>query len=348
MAYKMKSGRYRAVRIISGCKKTASFDTKAEARKWEADQNASAWAQAERLTLTALSAASQYLREVESRMARQTLVEKQSVFRLLFKALDPTTPMDEITAQNAAAFLNEQFAARGGNAANGDRKNLAAWWSWAKEALGVEAGNPFMRVRRFPEVREPRVIPTEEDMQTLLDNEKGEVRLFLFTLLHTAARVGELFRLRWDDLDMERRTVRLWTRKRRSGSLEHDLIPMTEELRGELLTHKRQASSMFVFCRADGQPYTQRIHLMKRVCKRNGVTEFGFHGIRHLSASMLDAAGVELSTIQAILRHKSATTTARYLHSLRGARVELGDVFSGKKRTLGGQTEGSKIRAIST
>jgi integrase len=260
-------------------------------------------------------------------MVRQTLVEKQSVFRLLFKALDPTTPLDEITAQDAAAFLNAQFAARGGNAANGDRKNLAAWWSWAKGALGVEENNPLMKVRRFPEVREPRVIPTEANMQTLLDNEKGEVRLFLFTLLHTAARVGELFRLRWDDLDVDRRTLWLWTRKRRSGSLEHDLIPMTEELRVELLAHKRQAHSVFVFCRADGQPYTQRIQLMKRVCKRNGITEFGFHGIRHLSASALYKAGYPIAVIQKVLRHKSANTTARYLHDLIGIDVELDSAF---------------------
>jgi len=40
---------------------------------------------------------------------------------------------------------------------------------------------------------------------------------------------------------------------------------------------------------------------------------------------------VPLTTIQAILRHKSATTTARYLRSLGGVKVQLDGVFSGRK-----------------
>lgn len=348
MAYKKPDGKYKAVRMIGGIRRTRTFDTKAEARKWEAEQSAELWMRQERPILTALSAATEYLKDVEARMVRKTLIEKQTVFRLLFATLAPQTPMEEITAKDAARFLNRQNESRGGNAANGDRKNLAAWWTWAQDALGVEAANPFHKVRRFGEVRTERHVPTVEDMETLLKNETGEIHTFLLTLLHTAARVGELFRLRWSDLDFEHRTVRLGTRKRKGGSLEHDKVPMTEALRVELKAHKEGARSVFVFCRADGQPYTQRIHLMERLCRRHGVQEFGFHGIRHLTASMLDAAGVELATIQAILRHKSATTTAKYLHSLRGTRVELDHVFEGEKKAPGRQTEGSKVLAIST
>lgn len=348
MAYKKPDGKYKAVRMIGGIRRTRTFNTKAEARRWEAEQTAEKWSLQQKPILSALSAASEYLKEVESRMVRQTLVEKKSVFRLLFSMVDPTMPMEEITVQDAARFLNRQNEDRGGNAANGDRKNLSAWWTWAQETQGVEANNPFHKVRRFGEVRKERHVPTVEDMETLLKNEAGEVHTFLLTLLHTAARVGELFRLRWSDLDFEGRTVRLGTRKRKGGSLEHDKVPMTEALRTELKAHRENARSVFVFCRADGQPYTQRIHLMERLCKRNGVQEFGFHGIRHLSASMLDAAGVELSTIQAILRHKSATTTAKYLHSLRGVQVELDGVFTSKEKAPRLAPGGSKVLAIST
>ena len=68
-----------------------------------------------------------------------------------------------------------------------------------------------------------------------------------------------------------------------------------------------------------GKPFQKRRHLMGRLCKRAGVKPFGFHAIRHLTASYLDRQGVELRLIQGILRHRSAMTTSRYLHSLRGA-----------------------------
>ena len=70
---------------------------------------------------------------------------------------------------------------------------------------------------------------------------------------------------------------------------------------------------------------------MKRLCKRAKVPAFGFHAIRHLSASILARAGVPLPTIQMILRHKSSHTTARYLHSIGIVDDVLSEVFGKKK-----------------
>ena len=55
---------------------------------------------------------------------------------------------------------------------------------------------------------------------------------------------------------------------------------------------------------------------MKKLCKRAGVKIFGFHASRHLPASILYHEGYDVSVIQSILRHKSPTTTNRYLKSL--------------------------------
>jgi integrase len=51
------------------------------------------------------------------------------------------------------------------------------------------------------------------------------------------------------------------------------------------------------------------------------VTHFGFHAIRHLSASILFKLGYEVGVMQAILRHKSPNTTERYLRSIGLERV---------------------------
>lgn len=65
-----------------------------------------------------------------------------------------------------------------------------------------------------------------------------------------------------------------------------------------------------------GQPFTSKQHLMERLCKKAGVRHFGFHAIRHLTASILYREGQSVAVIQAILRHKSPQTTTRYLQSL--------------------------------
>jgi integrase len=56
---------------------------------------------------------------------------------------------------------------------------------------------------------------------------------------------------------------------------------------------------------------------MKRLYKKACVKRFGFHAIRHLTASILYRKGYSIAHIQAVLRHKNPDTTSQYLRSLR-------------------------------
>ena len=95
---------------------------------------------------------------------------------------------------------------------------------------------------------------------------------------------------------------------------------------------RERASSEYIFCDEDGQPFKHRQHLMRRLCRRAGVKKFGFHAIRHLSASILAHEGVDVPTIQYILRHKSITTTSRYLHRLGVTENVMDKVFGSRKK----------------
>ena len=59
-----------------------------------------------------------------------------------------------------------------------------------------------------------------------------------------------------------------------------------------------------------------RAHFLDHAGKKADVKTFGFHAIRHFTASSLYKLGCNLSEIQAILRHKSPGTTERYLKSI--------------------------------
>jgi integrase len=334
MPYKLSNGKYRAHKQIQGRRKTKIFNTKREAKAWETKQTEEKWQAETTPIISCHDWATKYLDMATNYYTPQTYQEKKTVLRDFLASIDPHRAAEDITPQDAARYLGEQARTRSGHAANKDRKNLMAAWSWGVRYLGLPEKSPFKAVDRYPEVKTPRYIPPPEHMESILANETGEVRVFLLTMLHTAARRGELLRLRWDDLDFDRRTVRLSTRKRQGGSLEYDHIPMTAELREALREHKREARSVHVFCDEAGKPYSARRHLMWRVCKRNEVPYFGFHAVRHLSASIMDKAGVPTATIQAILRHKSRTTTDRYLHQLRGVRADLDGVFSKEGKVL--------------
>jgi integrase len=180
----------------------------------------------------------------------------------------------------------------------------------------------------FPEIRSPRYVPPEEDFWKVYDLTSGQDRVMLSVFLYLAARRGEVLGLQWTDVDFPNSRIRLGTRKRRDGTLEFDWLPMNTELEGQLRwwhenrvykdsPHVFVCDEDYSYCREyRGGPFTKRCHFMHRMCGRAKVPPFGFHAIRHLVASKLYRMGKPLGAIQAILRHKSAGTTERYLKSL--------------------------------
>ncbi len=161
----------------------------------------------------------------------------------------------------------------------------------------------------------------------------------LLSFLHLAARKSEVLCLEWKDVDLDKRRVRIWTRKR-DGGREADFVPMSDDLFMALREQRfRTGLSQWVFPNPDtGTPYTWHGKFLPRLCKAAGVKEFGYHSLRHLAACLLDEAGEPLAYIQAMLRHKNATTTSRYLHSLQGIRAPKTGAFEQKSARQGAQT----------
>ena len=326
-----------------GKRKEKVFTTKKEALAWESETRrkpADAWN--ERTDTVSLGDWAQaYMDHVESMFVFKTFDEKRSMFRRFFKEVDPTLLVSELTPAKVLAYVDKQKKARTGNAANKDRKNLVAAWNWGMryQEPRLPEPNPCL-VEKMPEVRHPRYVPPEEDFWRVYEVAQGQDKIMLLAFLHLAARRGEIFRITLSDLDFENNRVRLWTRKRKGGTLEPDWLPMTEELRDVLalwLENRPMKDKKHVFlclsdtpfCRKDyGEPFTYRLQFMRRICDKAGVKRFGFHAIRHLSASILYKLGYKVATIQAILRHMSPQTTERYLKKLgfedvRGALEDL-------------------------
>jgi integrase len=277
----------------------------------------------------------EYLEEAKDRFVRKTFKEKRATFvRLIeYAELEPDFPIENITIMIVRKFFKKQFKERSGYAANKDRKNLGTAWNWGMDNIEgwPTVQNPFLSVKKFPEIRKPRYVPPEDDFWRIYDVAEGQDRIMLLAILHLAARRSEIFRLKWSDVDFSNNRVRLSTRKREGGNLEYDWLPMTSELREALHGWRRERmvqstidkEHLFVcldetpFCdNYYGRPFTVRQHFMKKICQRAGVKPFGFHAIRHLTASILYRKGYSQAHIQAVLRHKNPNTTARYLRTL--------------------------------
>lgn len=313
----------------NGTRQQALFETKADALAWEANIRKALEREAgETVTeFSLLEWSDEYLDFSKQRHGILTYKEKRDVFRRFFKSVSPDTSVFRLQPKDALSYLQRQASLRSGYAANKDRKNLLTAWSWGMKYHGFPS-NPFAAVDKFPEVRTPRYVPQEEDFMKVFDLAQGQDRVMLLAFLHTAGRRSEIFRLRWDEADFKNNRVRLWTSKRRGGDREYDWLPMTSELKEALLwwwETRPDKTSPYVFVSLDktpfceeyyGKPFTKRNHFMGKLCEKAGVKPFGFHAIRHLTASGLYRKGYPVATIQAILRHKSPNTTERYLRTL--------------------------------
>ena len=277
----------------------------------------------------------EYLTEAENRFVGKTFKEKKAAFAKFYEdtGLQRDFPIDDLTITICRNFLLKQVKERSGYAANKERKNLATAWRWGFDNMeGWPKGvNPFLSVKKFPEERRPRYVPSEDDFWKVYDQAVGQDKVMLLAFLHLAARRSEVFHIKWSDVDFINNQICLWTQKREGGHKEFDWLPMTSDLRQALLQWSEERLKQktedkehaFVcldetpFCEEYyGKPFMHRQHLMARLCAKAKVKPFGFHGIRHLTASILYQKGYTLSVIQTILRHASPNTTARYIHSL--------------------------------
>ncbi len=154
----------------------------------------------------------------------------------------------------------------------------------------------------------------------------------------TGLRRGELLGLRWSDVDLTRRELRVQTNRTTTGEgrtkteAGRRRVALDDRAVGALVAWQiGQAgerdmlggdwtASGHVFTYADGQPlkpqYVTRLFDKLRI--RACLPEMTLHGLRHQSASLQLAAGVPLAVVSKRLGHSSVSVTADiYSHLLR-------------------------------
>ena len=308
---------------VRGRRYTALLPTKKAAVSWELDKREQLQKRPEGITL--LNFCTKYL-DYADRFTPKVYQEKHAVVRRILTQWGPDTLVETITADMAEVYLLGQKKKRSANAANKDRKNLMAMLNKGIKTYGLK-NNPFIATEKFPHDRGLQYTPPTEDVLKLLAVCTREERVFLDCYLQTAARRSEIFRWTWiDDINFEKRQVRLGTRKTRDGSMEYEWLPMSDDLYNSLWwlwNNRKFKKSPYVFVDYrpghphHGQPFKSRQKFMRGLCKRAGVKPFGFHALRRYVASVLaDTHKQSSKTIQRVLRHKNVTTTERYIQNI--------------------------------
>jgi len=126
-------------------------------------------------------------------------------------------------------------------------------------------------------------------------------------------RVSECCDLRWDDLDLSKRTIAV---RRLKGSVDSAHYLERDELAGlKRLYREQEPKSAFVFVNERGQPFG-RMGIARMIERAGETAKLPFpihvHMLRHSTGHTLAGKGMDTRRLQHFLGHASITNTVRY------------------------------------
>ena len=242
-----------------------------------------------------------------------------------------TTPgeLDLATLRSWLARLHTQGASRSTIARRASSARTFTAWAvrrgYADSDPGVRLASPKPH-RTLPAVLRSGEAAAALDAPSGADDDATDpVQLLrdqavLELLYATGIRVSELCGLDRDDIDLERRTIRVLGKGRKERT-----VPLGEPAIAALdrwLADGRPAwatadSGPALLLGARGRrldPRTARRAVHDRLQSVPGLPDLGPHGLRHSAATHLLEGGADLRTVQELLGHATLATTQIYTH----------------------------------
>ncbi len=186
--------------------------------------------------------------------------------------------------------------------------------------------------------KEARILDIDEQRRfvSYLQTDTDECKFGILLALFTGLRIGELCALRWEDVSLKNRTIRVSATMQRLrdyectgagktkvmiGSPKSDTsirtIPLTES--AVRLCERFDPHCPAAFLLSGTEQFVEPRQVQKKLAKYTkecGLMGVHFHTIRHTFATRCVEAGFEIKSLSEILGHANTTITLdRYVHS---------------------------------
>lgn len=191
---------------------------------------------------------------------------------------------------------------------------------------GATDADPFADVKR-PKDRTKGIVknpPYRADfVQAMLAESDAQERVLLLLMTHAGLRIAEALAVRWEDIDLTARRLRVVHGKGDKARV----VPLSARLRDALTTLRAETTSV------DGhlttfRAYSSAYERLQKVALKAGVAhEFrGFHAGRKYAGTQLYAATKDFTRVAGFLGHEQVDTTRRYVEV---PEDDLNDVVEG-------------------
>jgi integrase len=321
MASIQKRGKYWRVQVRRTGYPTLSstFDTKAEASLWAAQQEKMLAEQTPERVVKRLQDQDYRLQDALDRYATEILPSKKpttqrrdaGILKVLRADLGEVA-LAKLDGQMLSGMIRQWQSRVGANSIRLYCAILSHLFNIARKEWGmVELINPVELVRKpkLPQGRDRRLIGDEEERLlnacTMMNPELSDI---VTVAIETAMRQGEILGLEWRHVNWLDHKVYLPDTKNGTARL----VPLSERAEAALQRQQQRATGK------DGRVWKYTNDGMRasynKALKRTGITGLTFHDLRHEATSRFCERGLPMMTVQAITGHKSTQMLKRYTH----------------------------------
>jgi integrase len=155
-------------------------------------------------------------------------------------------------------------------------------------------------------------IPTEKELDSLICSATPKTATLLQLLKETGARIGEITRLKWTDIDFERKTVYITAEKRSNSRI----LPISTKLSAMLKNYPKSDTEKVFQLTQHSLRCTYEALRKRTVTKLNNprLKKISFHTFRHWKGTIEYHKTKDIMHVKYVLGHKTINCTLIYIN----------------------------------
>jgi len=249
---------------------------------------------------------------------KRSWLRDEQMLKPLKEYLGPENQLPDITAADIEGYKAHRRKQVSGATVNRELALLKHMFNLAFNWDLHSGPNPVRKVKYFQEVNTGFRVLKPDEQTRLLQNATPAIQDIVIFALNTGSRIGEIFSLRWQDVDLDKGVINSFVHKNQRLRI----IPINAEVRRVLDFWNLGRKTEYVFYnQKTGGRFVDLDTGLQLACTKAGIEGVTWHTMRHTFASRLLERGADIITVKELLGHSTVTVTMRYTHSNLGSKV---------------------------
>lgn len=268
-------------------------------------------------------------------VSQGTFIDRRDTLRKYSDVILKTNITD-ISRSKIEGIVRGEYHIEIKNASTERKKKILSFFRQCFEYHLLEYGrikvNPATGIYfRNTKPLEPPIIMTTAELEKLLAYVKDQnfywYSVYLLSV-HTGLRAGEIYGLKWSDIDFERKQItvsRAFESKTgemkspKNGRSRH--VPLNTTIKAFLQELKLQSTGEFVFERKNAWEKGEQKKVLNRFQDELDIPKTKFHSLRAFFITHLLRSGCSAVYVREIVAHNDLKTTMRYI-ALAGSELD--------------------------